>query len=87
MWDIGVDTVCTADSMIINFTDITGPLISYTNTFLTVYVVLCSRKYMCEFVMGTVNTADSMITNSTDITRPLISYTTNFLNVYAVHFS
>jgi hypothetical protein len=76
MWVFVTDTVYTADCMITNCTDITGPLISYTTTFLTVYVVQCSRNVMWVFVMDTLYTADCMITNCTDITGPLIRYTT-----------
>jgi hypothetical protein len=73
MWVFVMDNVYTADCMITNCTDITGPLIGYTTTFLNVYVVHCSRKLMCVFVMDNIYTADFMITNCTDITGPQIS--------------
>jgi hypothetical protein len=87
VWVFVMDTVYTADCMITICTDITGPLISYTTTSLTVYAVHCSRKVMWLFVMDTFYTADCMITNCTDVTGPLISYTITFLTVYAVQCS
>jgi hypothetical protein len=85
MWVFVLEIVNTADYMITNCTDITGSLISYTTTFLTLYALHFSRKVMWVFVMDTVYTADCMITKCTDITGPIYIYTNIFLTVYAVH--
>jgi hypothetical protein len=73
MWVFVMDTVYTADCMITNCTDITGPLISYNTTCLTVYPVHFSPKVMLVFVMYTLYSADCMIINCNDITGPIIS--------------
>jgi hypothetical protein len=82
-----MDTVYTADSMITNCTDITGPLISYKTKFLTLYETQYLRIVMRIFVMDTVCTTDCMITICIVITGALISYKITILTVYAVQCS